>query len=156
MKPKESVWDYPRPPALEPFSGLIRVVVKGITIASTRGAMRVLETSHPPTYYIPAQDVRMDYLVPAEGHTVCEWKGMADYFDVVVDGARVRSAAWSYPRPKRGFEPIRGHLAFYAHKADACYVDQEKVDPQDGGFYGGWITGNIEGPFKGQRGTEGW
>ena len=152
----ESVWDYPRPPRLEPFDGQIQVVFNGVMLASTEHAKRVLETSHPPVYYVPCEDVRMNHLVPAKGTSFCEWKGAARWYDVEVGDRRIARAAWSYPQPTAGFEPIMDHLAFYAGPMDACYVDGERATPQPGNFYGGWITGNIQGPFKGASGTEGW
>lgn len=153
---RESVWDYPRPPRLEPFDGLVEVVFHNLTLASTQQAKRVLETSHPPVYHLPPEDVQMDHLIPARGSSFCEWKGTARWFDVEVHGRRVARAAWSYPNPTAGFEPIREHVAFYAGPMDGCYVEGERVVPQPGRFYGGWITQNIEGPFKGTPGTEGW
>jgi uncharacterized protein (DUF427 family) len=127
-----------------------------VLIADTIRAKRVLETSHPPVYYIPHGDVRMEYLVEAGGSSVCEWKGRATYYTVTVDSRRVERAAWSYPEPKAGYEGIRSHLAFYAGAMDACTVGGERVQPQPGGFYGGWITADIVGPFKGEPGTMGW
>lgn len=153
---KESVWNYPRPPRLEPANRTIRVVHRGVVIAETSRALRMLETSHPPTYYIPVEDIQMGLLVPNQDHTVCEWKGMADYFDLVMGNAVVPDAAWTYPNPNSRYSEIVDHLAFYARKMDACYVDDEKVDAQAGSFYGGWITSDIEGPFKGSPGTGGW
>jgi uncharacterized protein (DUF427 family) len=154
---KESVWDYPRPPRLERSSRRIKVVHAGAEIASSDRSIRILETSHPPTYYIPQEDVRMDLLRRASDHTFCEWKGRADYFDLVLHGNKiVAKVAWTYPKPRKDFRELAGYLAFYAHKLDGCYVDGEKVDPQGGSFYGGWITAGIEGPFKGAPGTEGW
>jgi len=152
----ESVWDYPRPPRVEPAAR--RIVVKhcGQTIADTTSALRVLETSHPPTYYIPQSDIRDGVLVANSRRTVCEFKGTAEYFDLKVGGTRVEAAAWTYPRPRPGFEKLAGYVAFYAQKADECYVDDERVDPQAGPFYGGWITSDITGPFKGGPGTAGW
>jgi len=153
---QESVWDYPRPPRLERFSGHIRIVLGGVTIADTRGAYRVLETSHPPSYYLPPDDIRPDALVAANGASLCEWKGAARYFDVVGGAKRAPRAAWSYPHPTPAFTPMTGYVAFYPAAMDACFVDGERVTPQPGGFYGGWITANIVGPFKGGPGTVGW
>ena len=164
MKPKriepgpgqESVWDYPRPPRVENVSKHIQVVFNDVTIADTFEAKRVLETSHPPVYYIPKEDIRMEYLEELRGSSFCEWKGRARYYTVAVGDRRAESAAWSYPDPAQGFAAIKDHLAFYAGPMDACYIDGERVEPQSGGFYGGWITSNIVGPFKGGPGTMGW
>jgi uncharacterized protein (DUF427 family) len=153
----ESVWDYPRPPRAEPTERRIRVVLGSEVIVDTRGAYRVLETSHPPVYYVPIGDVLPGALVPAGGHrTDCEWKGLASYYDVVAGGVRAERAAWTYRDPRRGFEVIRDAVAFYPGRMDACYVDDERVQPQPGGFYGGWITSDLIGPFKGAPGTLGW
>lgn len=153
---QESVWDYPRPPRVEPTDKRIQVVFNGVTIADTRRAQRVLETSHPPVYYIPPEDIQMAYLVPAAGSSWCEWKGRASYYDVVVGDREAERAAWTYHEPLKGFESIKEHVAFYAGPMDACYVAGERVRPQPGGFYGGWITGDVVGPFKGGPGTRGW
>jgi uncharacterized protein (DUF427 family) len=153
---KESVWDYPRPPRVEPTSKHIRVVFNGVTIAETRRALRVLETSHPPTYYIPPEDVCMEFLIPSGRSTYCEFKGVAHYWTVRVGDREASNAAWSYPQPSRGYEALRDYLAFYASRVDACYVDGEMVTPQPGDFYGGWITSDVTGPFKGGPGTERW
>lgn len=153
---RESVWDYPRPPRVEPFSGLVEVVFAEVTLASTRRAWRVLETSHPPVYYLPPQDVRMDHLVPSRRSSYCEWKGAARWFDVAVTDRRAEAAAWVYSQPTADFAAIRDHVAFYAGPMDGCFVDGERVTPQPGGFYGGWITANVDGPFKGGPGTVGW
>jgi uncharacterized protein (DUF427 family) len=155
-RPKESVWDYPRPPRVEPCDRRVRVELGGEVIAESDRALRVLETSSPPTIYVPPEDVRVELLRPARGTTECEWKGTASYLDAVV-GNRVRPrAAWTYREPKPAFEQLRDHLAFYAGRVDACYLGDERVTPQPGNFYGGWITAEIEGPFKGEPGTEGW
>jgi uncharacterized protein (DUF427 family) len=153
---QESVWDYPRPPRLEPTSKHVRIVFSGQTIASTNRAYRVLETSHPPVYYLPPDDIRMDLLSIAAGSSFCEWKGRAGYYDLTVNGHIVRNAAWFYPDPTQPFLPIANYLAFYPSKMDACYVDDELVRSQAGDFYGGWITDDIVGPFKGGEGTWGW
>jgi uncharacterized protein (DUF427 family) len=153
---QESVWDYPRPPRVEEVARRIRVVFNGALIADTVRAKRVLETSHPPVYYIPREDVRLEYLVEAAGSSVCEWKGRAKYYTVVVDSRSAERAAWSYPEPEAAYGAIRDHLAFYAGPMDACTVDGERVEPQPGGFYGGWITADVVGPFKGGAGTTGW
>lgn len=154
--PRESVWDYPRPPRVEPTTRRLWVVFAGVTIADTRSALRVLETSHPPVYYFPPKDVLRDHLVPSRLRTWCEFKGMAAYFDISVGDRVARDAAWHYPWPAAGYEELAGHIAFYPGKVDACYVDGERVQAQPGDFYGGWITSEIEGPFKGGPGTRGW
>ena len=153
---QESVWDYPRPPRLETTDRLVEVVFHGQKIVASRRAKRVLETSHPPTFYIPAEDVDWTYLSESTQRTVCEFKGVARYYDLVDGEHRSRDAAWSYPEPVAGFEPIRDHLAFYPSRVEACYVDGERVAVQEGDFYGGWITSEIVGPFKGGSGTWGW
>jgi uncharacterized protein (DUF427 family) len=153
---QESVWDYPRPPRLELTKKHIKVYLNGQLIAETRRAWRVLETSHPPVYYIPQEDIHQEYLRRTQGSSWCEWKGQAAYFDVVVDEKAAHSAAWSYPTPSASFAAIKDSVAFYAGKMDRCLVDGEAVTPQPGGFYGGWITGDIVGPFKGAPGTSGW
>ncbi len=153
---QESVWDYPRPPRLEETQKHIEVIFNTIVIASTRRAMRVLETSHPPVYYIPRQDVLMQYLLPSTGQSVCEWKGIAAYYSVVVEDKTVARAAWYYPDPTPNFRPIKDCIAFYPSLMDGCFVDGELVRPQPGDFYGGWITSDIVGPFKGEPGTYGW
>lgn len=153
---QESVWDYPRPPRVEPTSRRVRVVFGGVTIADTRRALRVLETSHPPTYYIPPDDIRMEYLTPTGKRSFCEFKGMAGYYTVQVGERRAANAAWFYAQPSSGYEAIAGYVAFYPSRMDACYVDDEQVVAQEGDFYGGWITSDIVGPFKGGPGTWGW
>jgi uncharacterized protein (DUF427 family) len=153
---RESVRDYPRPPRLESCDALIRVVFGGELIAETRRALRVLETSHPPVYYLPREDVRLQVLQPEAGATVCEYKGRAEYFSVQVKGKKVTRAAWHYPRPRPPYEELAGHIAFYAQAMDACSVNGERVTAQPGSFYGGWITAGILGPFKGAAGTESW
>jgi len=152
----ESVWDYPRPPGVEPSTRRIRVVLGDVTVADTTRALRVLETSHPPVYYIPPEDVRREYLRPSRRQTYCEFKGQASYYDLVVGEREVRDAAWYYPEPDSRFAAIRDHLAFYPGRVDACFVDEEQVVAQAGDFYGGWVTAEIEGPFKGGPGTAGW
>jgi uncharacterized protein (DUF427 family) len=153
---QESVWDYPRPPRVEPVSRHIRVVFNGAVVADTHQALRVLETSHPPVYYVPLEDVRIETLVPEPGTSFCEWKGRARYYSVVVGDRRAEKAAWAYPDPVAPYRPLAGHVAFYAGPMDACTVDDEQVTPQPGGFYGGWITRDVVGPFKGGPGTWGW
>lgn len=153
---QESVWDYPRPPRLESTTRRLRVVFAGETIVDTTNAWRVLETSHPPVYYIPPQDIASGVLLPTDRRTFCEWKGVARYFHVFVNELTAENAAWGYDRPTPRFRDIEEHVAFYAHLMDACYVDEERVQSQLGGFYGGWITSEIVGPFKGEAGTQGW
>ena len=152
----ESVWDYPRPPRAEPSTRRIRVVIGDVTVADTTHAIRVLETSHPPAYYVPPEDVRREYLRPSRRRTYCEFKGQASYYDLVVGEREVRDAAWYYPDPNERFAAIRDHVAFYPGRVDACFVDEEQVVAQAGDFYGGWLTSDIEGPFKGGPGTAGW
>lgn len=152
----ESVWDYPRPPRVEPSHELVEVVLGGVVIASTRASYRVLETSHPPTYYLPPEAFAAGVLRPAEGSSFCEWKGVAAYYDLVAGDVVAARAAWCYPDPAPGFEAIAGHVAVYPALVDRCTVDGEVVEPQPGGFYGGWITSRVTGPFKGAPGTRGW
>jgi uncharacterized protein (DUF427 family) len=153
---QESVWDYPRPPRVEPVTKPIEVIFNGVVIAQTTNAQRILETSHPPVYYIPPADIHMQYLEIAPGGSFCEWKGWATYFSVVVAGQRAEKAAWEYPEPTPGFRAIADHIAFYPSMMDVCSIGGEVVTPQPGGFYGGWITSDIVGPFKGEPGTFGW
>jgi uncharacterized protein (DUF427 family) len=153
---QESVWDYPRPPRVEDTARRVRVVFAGAVVADTTRARRVLETAGAPVYYVPPGDVRRELLRPSGATTVCEWKGRARYFDVVVGDRTAVGAAWAYPEPAPGYEAIRDHVAFYPGRVDACFVDAERVRPQPGRFYGGWITPDVVGPFKGDPGTEGW
>jgi len=152
----ESVWDYPRPPRVEPSSRLVQVFFNGKTVAESRESIRVLETSHPPTYYIPPGGVQRQYLSLTGRTSVCEFKGAATYYSLEIEGRVSENAAWSYRSPTPDFEAIRDHLAFYPGRVDACYVDGEKVQAQEGDFYGGWITSDITGPFKGPPGTATW
>jgi uncharacterized protein (DUF427 family) len=154
---QESVWDYPRPPRVEPTGKRVRVEFGGETVADTTRAIRVLETAGPPCFYIPPDDVREELLRPnLERRTVCEWKGDASYFDLVAGDRVSPAAAWTYVNPKPGYEAITGYLAFYASRVDAAWVDDERVTPQPGRFYGGWITSDVVGPFKGEPGTGNW
>ena len=153
---QESVWDYPRPPRLEPFEGAIAIELGGEVIAQTRRGWRVLETSHPPTYYLPPDAFADGVLRPAAGSSWCEWKGRARYFDLVAATTTAPRAAWSYPDPTPGFAPIRDAVAVMAGMVDRCTVNGEIVTPQPGGFYGGWITSWVRGPFKGGPGSTGW
>ena len=155
-KDQESVWDYPRPPRVEAYPGLVEVHHRGQVLAKSSRSFRVLETSHPPVFYIPQADIMMDLLHKTNKTSICEFKGMALYFDLVTASERIESAAWGYENPRPGFEAIKGHLAFYPSRVEACYVDGEKVQAQEGDFYGGWITSNLKGPFKGGPGTWGW
>lgn len=152
---QESVWDYPRPPALEDVPQCIKVVFNGEVIVDSVNAKRVFETGHPPTYYIPLENIKPGVLQASAKETECEWKGRAVYYDVVVRDKSAKNAAWAYLKPTAGFEPIAGYAAFYAQMMDLCYVGEEQVSPQSGSFYGGWITSNLEGPFKGGPGTAG-
>ena len=152
----ESVWDYPRPPRLEPVANRIRIEVAGVTIADTTAGFRVLETSHPPNYYLPPSDILEGCLVRNGNSSFCEWKGTAHYFDVKVKETLLPNAAWGYDHPTKEFTAIAGFVAFYAAPMDRCLIDDEQVTPQPGGFYGGWITANLVGPFKGAPGTQGW
>ncbi|MDZ4801238.1 MAG: DUF427 domain-containing protein [Bryobacteraceae bacterium] len=153
---RESVWDYPRPPRLEPCSLSLKVEFRGRTVAESSRAWRLLETSHPPVYYIPAVDVAMDLLRTNPTRSFCEFKGQAQYWDIEVDENISTAAAWSYRTPSPAYASLRDHLAFYASRVDACYVGGEKVQAQPGDFYGGWITSNLIGPFKGIPGSRGW
>jgi uncharacterized protein (DUF427 family) len=153
---QESVWDYPRPPRLEDTGRHITVIFAGIVIADSRRAKRILETSHAPTYYLPPDDVRVEYFKPSIRRTLCEWKGEAIYYSIAVGDRIVSNAAWSYPHPTAPFAGIRGYIAIYPHEMDACLVDGEKAEPQPGGFYGGWITSDVVGPFKGGPRSGGW
>ena len=153
---QESAWDYPRPPRLETVGERLRVVFNGRTIADTRAGYRVLETSHPPVYYLPSMDAAIEFLQPEPGHSWCEFKGQASYWSLDVNGRRSVKAAWSYPAPSHDFREIAGYLAVYASRVDECWIDDERVQPQVGDFYGGWITSRIVGPFKGAAGTSGW
>ncbi len=153
---QESVWDYPRPPKLEDSAKHVQIIFNGIAIADSRNAKRVLETSHPPVYYIPPSDVKMEYLQPTTRSTFCEWKGQAGYYTIAVGEKKAPYAAWFYPQPTPGFIGIKDYIAFYPSMMDACYLDEEQVQPQPGDFYGGWVTKDIVGPFKGAAGTWGW
>ena len=152
---QESVWDYPRPPRLEPSSKTVRVLFHGQIIAQSAKAYRVLETSHPPTWYIPNADVKMDFLKATKKSSFCEWKGSATYWTVSLAEQTAENAAWSYESPNPRFASIKGHLAFYPSRFE-CYVDDERVEAQPGDFYGGWITRELVGPFKGIAGSGGW
>jgi len=159
IKPRdgqESVWDYPRPPRLERSPQRMQVIFNGVLIADSDRAWRVLETSHPPVYYIPPDNINMSYLRLAQRGSWCEWKGQASYYDVVVNEKIATRAAWGYAQPATVFSSIKDYVAFYAWAMDACLVDGEKARPQPGNFYGGWITDDVVGPFKGLQGSSGW
>jgi len=153
---QESVWDYPRPPALERNQQRLRVVVAGVTVADTTSGWRVLETSQPPAYYLPPADVDLTRLTASLQRTFCEWKGLAHYWSINVGGDERVDAAWSYPAPTARYAGLADHLAFYPQRVDACFVDDERVAPNDGSFYGGWITSKVVGPFKGGAGSAYW
>jgi len=153
---QESVWDYPRPPRVLPAHGQVEVIYGGNTIALTFDALRVVETSHPPVYYLPADGVITDYLTASGRTSWCEYKGMARYYTVTVGRHSAAHAAWSYPEPRPGYEALAGYYAFYASAMEACLVGGELVLPQPGDFYGGWITSKVVGPFKGEPGTDAW
>jgi len=153
---RESVWDYPRPPRVEEVAKRVKVVFGEVTLAYTSLPKRVLETSHPPAYYIPKEDVEMEHLELTSSTSFCEFKGRARYYRIVTEGRRAENAAWEYPEPAPGYEGLEGYIAFYPSLMDNCWVDGEKVEAQEGGFYGGWISSEIQGPFKGAPGTEGW
>ena len=153
---QESVWAFPRPAIAEACPLPVRIVHRGAVIADTARSIRTLETSHPPSYYIPQADIAMARLLPSQRRSFCEWKGAAVYFHVFVDGETLPDVAWSYPDPSPGFEMLRDCIAFYARPFDACFVGDERVTPQPGGFYGGWITSHVAGPFKGVPGSQFW
>ena len=159
----ESVWDYPRPPRLESSGRHLKIVHAGRVLAETTESLRILETSHPPVYYIPQSDIAMEYMVPSRREpSFCEFKGFAEYWNIEMLpergrlAVRVRDAAWSYAEPTGIYSGMAGYLAFYASRVDECYIDEERVQPQPGDFYGGWITSHVRGPFKGSPGTLGW
>ncbi len=153
---QESVWDYPRPPAVDPSRESVEVWLGGVRVAASTRTLRVLETSHPPTYYLPVEDFVPGALRPTAGSSYCEWKGQATYFDVLGGDAVAERAAWTYPTPTPGFETLRDHVAVMPGMVERCVVDDEVVTPQAGGFYGGWVTRRVVGPFKGEPGTWGW
>jgi uncharacterized protein (DUF427 family) len=152
----ESVWDFPRPPRVERVDWRVRVVHAGVTIVDAPYATRILETSQPPAYYVADEFVDARLLERSAQRTFCEWKGVAEYADIVVGDVRVADAAWTYPEPTAAFDAVRNHWAFYAQKADECWIDDERVTSNEGSFYGGWVTANVTGPFKGAPGTSHW
>jgi uncharacterized protein (DUF427 family) len=153
---QESVWSYPRPAIAESRAAHIVIEHAGLVIVDTRASIRTIETSHPPSYYIPRADIAAGVLRAAGGGSFCEWKGAAAYWDVVLGDLVVPRVGWSYPQPSRPFAMLRDHVAFYAAPFDRCSVDGEAVVPQSGAFYGGWITSTVVGPFKGGPGSQGW
>ena len=153
---QESVWDYPRPPRVEPSFEAVEITLGDEVIARSTRTLRVLETSHPPTYYVPVADFAPGVLRPVNGTTYCEWKGQAEYFDLVTEGRTAPRTGWTYPTPTTGFEVLVDHVAVMPGQVDGCTVDGERVRPQAGGFYGGWITDRVAGPFKGEPGSHGW
>ena len=152
---QESVWAYPRPAVAEPSAHHLRIEHRGVLVADTRAAVRTLETSHPPSWYVPPGDVTSGLLHPSERRSFCEWKGHARYWHLEVAGVLLRDVAWSYPDPTTPFAALRDHLAFYAGPLDRCTLDGERVRAPPGGFYGGWITPDLAGPFKGVPGSMG-
>ena len=153
---QESVWDYPRPPRVEASPSHVVIVLGDVEIVDSTRSLRVLETSSPPVHYVPLDDVLPGCLTPSTKTTYCEWKGVAAYFDVAAGGRAEPDGAWTYPQPHPGFEQLVGHVAFYPGRMDVCLLDGERVRPQPGSFYGGWITDRIVGPFKGDPGTNDW
>lgn len=154
---QESVWDYPRPPRLEREPARLKIVHRGLVIADTAAGLRTLETSHPPTYYFPPDSLAPGVLHPsAQRGSFCEWKGRALYWDVIVGDERLAGVGWSYPDPTPAFAALKDHVAFYAAPFDAVFVGDEQARPQPGGFYGGWITAKLAGPFKGGPGSQFW
>lgn len=153
---QESVWDYPRPPAIEPVADTLKVVFAGQTVAETGTGLRVIETAGAPVYYITPGDVRTEWLRPTDQTSFCEWKGVARYWSLAMGDKSAELVAWSYAEPSEGYEAIAGYFAFYPSRVDACFVGRERVRPQPGGYYGGWVTDKIRGPIKGIAGSEGW
>jgi uncharacterized protein (DUF427 family) len=153
----ERVWEYPRPPAVRPSERTVRIELAGRRLARSERALRVLETSHPPTIYVPRDDIELPLLSDSSrGATVCEFKGRARYLDAVIDGSRFEEVGWFYPDPSPGYESLRDHIAFYPGRVDGAWLGDERVQSQAGSFYGGWITSDLVGPFKGAPGTLGW
>ncbi|WP_375382466.1 DUF427 domain-containing protein [uncultured Sphingomonas sp.] len=153
---QESVWDYPRPAIARPSTRHVRIEHRGVAVADTRAAFRVLETSHPPSWYLPPDSIAPGLLRASPRRSFCEWKGEAVYWHLEVGGEVLRDVGWSYPAPTQPFAAMRDHIAFYADRLDHCLVDGEQVRAQPGGFYGGWITSDLAGPFKGVPGSMGW
>ena len=153
---QESVWSFPRPAIAERTGAHVVIEHRGRRIVDSRRTVRTLETSHPPSYYVPREDIAPGVLRRAEGSSFCEWKGAAVYWDVVIDRAVLSGVGWSYPSPTPSFALLKDHVAFYARPFEGCFVDGSRVTPQPGAFYGGWITDGIKGPFKGGSGSAGW
>lgn len=153
---QESVWDYPRPAILQDTDKHLKVICNGIVLAETTRGKRVLETSHPPTYYFPSEDIKLEHLIETPKKNLCEWKGAYQYYDIKIGDKYINFASWRYFNPTPDFLPIQEYYGFIAALMDACYVNDELVKPQSGDFYGGWITADIVGPFKGEPGTYGW
>ena len=153
---KENVWDYPRPAICQPHKGTIEVIVGNKSIAKTNNAIRVIETSHPPTYYFPPEDITVNLLKKNNTNSFCEWKGTANYVDLDLGKIKILNIGWFYKSPKKEFQLIKEYISFYASKAEKCIVNGELVKKQEGEFYGGWITKNLKGPFKGAIGTSFW
>ena len=153
---KENVWDYPRPPIYQHHLGLIEVIVDNISLARTNKAIRVIETSHPPTYYFPPEDVKINLLKKNKNNSFCEWKGKANYLDLITSKTKISNIGWYYSSPNKEFKNIKKFISFYASKTEKCIVNGELVKKQDGDYYGGWITKNLKGPFKGGPKTLNW
>ncbi len=153
---QESVWRYPRPAIAQASDRRIVIEHRGVIVADTASAVRTLETSHPPSWYIPPEAIAPGLLRRSTRRSFCEWKGEAQYWHLDVAGQTLRDVAWSYADPTSAFAILRDHVAFYAGPFDTCTVDGERVTPQPGGFYGGWITADLAGPFKGVPGSMGW
>ncbi|ACK66101.1 protein of unknown function DUF427 [Rippkaea orientalis PCC 8801] len=153
---QESVWDYPRPAILQDTDKHLKIICNGVVLAETRKGKRVLETSHPPCYYFPPEDVKLEHLIETQKQSVCEWKGRCRYYDIKIGERYIKSAAWAYLDTTPNFATLKGYYSFYGSLMDTCYVNDELVTPQAGDFYGGWITSDIVGPFKGEPGTWGW
>ena len=152
---QESVWDYPRPPTIQPDERHVVVRSYELLVAESNRTLRVLETASAPTFYLPAEDVRGELLQRTSGGSVCEWKGAAVYFDLNAPWGEVRGVGWSYPHPRSEFAALAGYIAFHPARLE-CELDDERVRPQPGGFYGGWVTSDLAGPVKGAPGSEGW
>jgi uncharacterized protein (DUF427 family) len=150
------VWGFPRPPALEREPAQVRIEHRGVVVVDSGAAWRVLETSHPPVYYVPVDEVVAGALRPTDRTSFCEFKGVARYWDVHVGDEDLPGVAWGYPQPSAGYEPLADHVAFYAAPFERCTVGGEQAVPQPGGFYGGWVTSRYVGPFKGVAGSTGW
>lgn len=153
---QRSVWDHPSPPIIEPVEARIRVRVGGLWLADTSDALQVLETGHPPAYFIPTRDVMAGMLDPGAGSERCPWKGRMAFWDAFVDGSHFERVAWSHPDPPSDYEALADHLAFFLDVADEGWVDEVQAKPQPGGFFGGWITPDLAGPYKGEPGSAGW